>query len=71
MIALTKSRALAAAFLATALALSDPLAAQDAETLSALDVLARRCAQCHGAAKMAGLDLRSRAGMLAGGGRGP
>ena len=36
----------------------------------ALQVLAKRCWTCHGAAKMANLDLRDRASALRGGGRG-
>ncbi|MBM3776360.1 MAG: DUF1549 domain-containing protein, partial [Acidobacteria bacterium] len=34
-------------------------------------ILERNCAACHGAAKMSGLDLRTRSSMLAGGKRGP
>src|SRR5688572_20053443 len=37
----------------------------------AVDVLQANCTVCHGAAKMSGLDLRSRETMLAGGARGP
>ena len=37
----------------------------------ALQVLVKRCWTCHGAAHMANLDLRDRAGALRGGGRGP
>src|SRR5687768_9104507 len=34
-------------------------------------VLAENCLACHGPAKMSGLDLRTREGMLSGGKRGP
>jgi len=37
----------------------------------ALDILKTACLDCHGSAKMAGLDLRSRAGAVQGGARGP
>ena len=37
----------------------------------ALRILSEQCLSCHGAAKMAGLDLRSREGALRGGARGP
>jgi mono/diheme cytochrome c family protein len=36
----------------------------------ALQILSKRCLACHGAAKMANLDLRDRASALRGGGRG-
>ena len=71
MIALTKLRVLAVALFATVLPFGGALRAQEAAADSALDILARRCSQCHGAAKMAGLDLRTRAALLAGGKRGP
>src|SRR5262249_32262644 len=34
-------------------------------------ILEKHCLACHGAAKMSGLDLRSRAAMIKGGSRGP
>ena len=37
----------------------------------ALEILETSCLQCHGEARMAGLDLRSRATAFQGGGRGP
>ncbi|MBM3756314.1 MAG: DUF1553 domain-containing protein [Acidobacteria bacterium] len=42
------------------------LAAQDA-----VSILQNQCGSCHGAAAMAGLDLRTREGLLTGGSRGP
>src|SRR5688500_3439379 len=36
----------------------------------ALDILTRRCFQCHGGSKISGLDLRTRAAALAGGAHG-
>ena len=42
-----------------------------ARDIPALQVLAKRCWSCHGAAHMAKLDLRDRASALRGGGRGP
>ncbi len=45
--------------------------AEKTSAAPALEVLARRCVECHGATKMGGLDLRSREGLLAGGKRGP
>lgn len=47
-----------------------PTAGQDATAIAASTLLAKRCVQCHGAAKMSGLDLRTRAAALAGGTRG-
>ena len=41
-----------------------------ADDESARQILATQCVSCHGAAKLGGLDLRARASMLAGGGRG-
>lgn len=41
------------------------------EESEARRVLEANCLSCHGAAKMAGLDLRQREGMLKGGARGP
>ncbi|MBS1829501.1 MAG: PSD1 domain-containing protein [Acidobacteria bacterium] len=38
---------------------------------AALQILDANCASCHGAAKMGGLDLRDREGLLRGGSRGP
>jgi len=49
--------------------LSVPVAASAAE--QALDILRNECLACHGDARMAGLDLRSRAEAIRGGGRGP
>ena len=46
------------------------LSAQDPET-AARRVLEANCLSCHGAAKMANLDLRDRASALKGGSRGP
>ncbi|MBI4904777.1 MAG: PSD1 domain-containing protein [Acidobacteria bacterium] len=37
----------------------------------AIGVFARHCLGCHGASQMSGLDMRTREGMLRGGGRGP
>ena len=37
----------------------------------ALRILEANCLSCHGAAKMGGLDLRTRAAAVAGGARGP
>ena len=34
-------------------------------------ILMEKCAGCHGQARMSGLDLRTREGLLTGGGRGP
>ncbi|MBC8165643.1 MAG: PSD1 domain-containing protein [Bryobacteraceae bacterium] len=39
--------------------------------VSARTILDKNCLGCHGAAKMGGLDIRERATMLQGGGRGP
>jgi len=50
-----------------ALVLCPPLLAEQ----QALRILERHCLSCHGAAKMAGLDLRSREAAIAGGTRGP
>ncbi|MBM3784409.1 MAG: DUF1553 domain-containing protein [Acidobacteria bacterium] len=38
---------------------------------AAREILAKHCAGCHGETKMGGLDLRDRASLLKGGGRGP
>ncbi len=46
--------------------LASSLAAQDA-----VGILQEQCGSCHGAAAMAGLDLRERAGLVKGGSRGP
>jgi len=47
------------------------LSAADDVEVSARNILEAKCAGCHGAAKMAGLDLRSADGLAKGGGRGP
>jgi mono/diheme cytochrome c family protein len=44
--------------------------AQSVETQARV-ILAEKCLSCHGAARMSGLRLDSRAGILAGGTRGP
>jgi hypothetical protein len=45
--------------------------AQNTGDERAAAILSEKCFSCHGAAKVAGLDLRQRAGALAGGARGP
>ena len=47
------------------------LGAQTPGTPSAQAIIEANCTGCHGAAKMSGLDLRERDGMLRGGKRGP
>lgn len=47
-----------------------PLRAQPLEA-AALTIIEQRCVSCHGAAQMAGLDLRHRETLLQGGKRGP
>jgi mono/diheme cytochrome c family protein len=51
----------------TALAASSVFGA----TEPALEILEKRCATCHGAARMSGLDLRTREAAMRGGTRGP
>src|SRR5262249_55533424 len=55
--------------LAGALPLLSTAQGQDSAS-QARAVLEKHCLACHGAAKMSGLDLRSRTAMLKGGGRG-
>lgn len=57
-----------ARFLLLAVSYGAPAVAQDA---SALAVLQKNCFGCHGAARMSGLDLRTREAALQGGSRGP
>ncbi|MFN7924890.1 MAG: PSD1 and planctomycete cytochrome C domain-containing protein [Bryobacteraceae bacterium] len=47
------------------------LAAPEVAETRGPEILAKRCASCHGAAKISGLDLRDRASALRGGSRGP
>jgi len=51
-------------------AMTAPLLAQNAIEAEARAVIQANCLGCHGAAKMAGLDLRDRESLLKGGGRG-
>ncbi len=46
-------------------------AAKASESSAAVRILADKCASCHGAAAMSGLDIRSLDGLLRGGERGP
>ena len=71
MIALTSfwKRPTAGVFVAVVFCAAAP--AQQGDAQQALGILAERCVECHGAAKMGGLDLRSRAAALQGGAKGP
>ena len=51
-------------------AMTVPLVAQNAIEAEARVVIEANCTGCHGAAKMAGFDMRDRASLLKGGGRG-
>ncbi len=58
-------------FLAYFVCAAVALFAADGVEVSARKILEAKCVSCHGAAKMAGLDLRSADGLAKGGGRGP
>ncbi len=70
MITLTKTLGAAAALAAFSVLIPSSAFGEDS-TGPALAILSQRCLQCHGEAKMGGLDLRTREGLLAGGKRGP